>query len=57
MYQMLIDVVGPYACPSTSYRLIMIHQNLLIIFVTFIIHPQNSSDNMNIDRVTYDGIH
>ena len=57
MYQMLIDVVGPCACPSTNYRLIMIHQNLLINFVTFIIHPQNSSDNMNIDRVTYDGIH
>ena len=32
-------------------------KSLLINFVTFIIHPQNSCDNMNIDRVTYDGIH
>ena len=32
-------------------------KRLLINFVTFIIPPQNSSDNMNIDRVTYDGIH
>ena len=36
-------------------------KSVLINFVTFIIHPQNSSENMNIDRnqqsMTYDGIH